>query len=471
MAGTQLQGEGVAISPGSLDDLHMDEITTRGAAARASSPLTRWSSLAVLVIVAILTALLAPSAHAHGDRPDWLYRVDTRDPDTIFAEGFAPRGDDLNLMNHVTLSDRDPGQPLSGFVALTADMDMAVRLASLYLDGLSSDSGEEPRLHIYTVAPNESLFNVYGSLMAHADDAVRQGADNSYVLGVRSAARTIAEDEQEWATTTVIEPRSIREAVEWSRADGEDTPTDEISNDDYDPSLYGTVSTSPYRWNVPPADTLPSELLTLELPITHEEYIWVSPSLFDFFDTCPSSTRSNTCSATNILETTTLTRLPSGSYIPSIQQLAIPRDSGRCALSVFERSQWCDTYWTQTVSSDGWQRQTVKWIITRDAASDLIQVTYMAVDLEYYWGVRWHTNKYPVDVTISLRAETLDGRPIATQPALVRRENGGGFSVTVGQIVQRDDPFILRAQTHTSGMWWSDHESSDINHSQIFLFG
>lgn len=423
-----------------------------------------------LLASAMLVSGLALPAHANGDDPEWLYRVDTREPEQIFETGFAPRGDSTNLLDHVTAAGGSPAAARSGFVAMTSDQTVAQRLAGLYLDEAESNGDEEPTVYIYSIAPNGHMYDVHRSLVAHADDARQQGASPEYVLGVRSAVQTIAAHEHEWASDVAIAPRSIIEAEVWTRTDGEDSQTDDEVNDRFDPSSRGEVSGHPYRWPLPLDAVMPEELAALRLPMGFGTHQWIAPSLYAFFAECDMM-RSDMCDTEHLTHQETLVRTASGAYITTAERDNIPADSLLCRLSAHDTGQFCDTRWNQATSPDGWQRLRSKYDIRRPANSDQLTVGYIASDLEYYWGVRWHHNTYDVWTTVSAQVEALDGTVLDTWFGHVHHDKGRYAGGTVIRTVPRDTPHIVRVTTAVAGMYWSTSPESSVRTEQVFYFG
>ena len=82
------------------------------------------------VCLAALLALPALPCLALG-RKQFLYRIDSRPPEVVFAEGFTAPGANLDLMNHYSwLFARGHGES-SGFIDLVGDEESAISLMSM----------------------------------------------------------------------------------------------------------------------------------------------------------------------------------------------------------------------------------------------------------------------------------------------------------------------------------------------------
>ncbi|MGW8955492.1 alpha/beta hydrolase [Streptomyces sp. NPDC055709] len=139
--------------------------------------------------------------------PTVLYRVDTRPPSEIFAEGFSSYGKDLDLEKHArgaTTIGNSREAKSSGFVATTSNRNFAVRFSEQLLS-------DKPTVYLYEIVPNRSFYDLRSSLQA------KGGVDPSLVEH--------AQVQGEWVSTGRIPPDHIKSVTPLSRpASGRGAP-------------------------------------------------------------------------------------------------------------------------------------------------------------------------------------------------------------------------------------------------------
>jgi hypothetical protein len=102
-------------------------------------------------LYAYLLALLALVAQPCLAQADVVYRFDTRPPEQIFAEGFAPRGSDLSLVDHWRYS----SSARSGFVGTTDRHSIALEFAEAYFQRTGTRRG-----FVYRISANQHFYSV-----------------------------------------------------------------------------------------------------------------------------------------------------------------------------------------------------------------------------------------------------------------------------------------------------------------------
>ncbi|SEM38628.1 Pertussis toxin, subunit 1 [Luteibacter sp. UNCMF331Sha3.1] len=180
----------------------------------------------------LFLCLVSVSVACQAER--FLYRMDMRPPDAIFATGFIPPGVNTNLYRHVTGQTCYFSEQTSGFVATTSDAQFA-------LDWGSEVVRRGRRFYVYRIRQTAQFYNTTTSLM-HAYAAT---AHQPY----REAARTFVE-QSEWASRGTIPRHTIVDAAEYvSRgpAVAPERVTTHINL--HYVAAPSTVVTTPYIWN------------------------------------------------------------------------------------------------------------------------------------------------------------------------------------------------------------------------------
>ncbi|WP_249032358.1 scabin-related ADP-ribosyltransferase [Tenebrionicola larvae] len=91
--------------------------------------------------------------------PDLVYRLDSRHPDTIFAEGFQPMGENRNLIEHLSGRALELGN--SAFISTTSTWSAIERF-------VSEDLEENAESWVYEITPTDTFYDVNGSML-HAN--------------------------------------------------------------------------------------------------------------------------------------------------------------------------------------------------------------------------------------------------------------------------------------------------------------
>lgn len=137
---------------------------------------------------------------AHAFSTDFVYRVDTRPPDVIFAQGFNSWGDNLNLQQHLRGHSCTPSGE-SAFISTTTSLSETNSIARQYF---SSRSGSGRRYYRYRIRADINFYNVAPS--------VRYLEDNGVVF--TEIEHLMLSAQQEVMAITRIRPSNIIEAVE-----------------------------------------------------------------------------------------------------------------------------------------------------------------------------------------------------------------------------------------------------------------
>lgn len=160
----------------------------------------RWFSCHGALLVLALCSVLAGGAHA---QVHTVYRIDTRPPEEIFASGFVAQGLDNNLINHVFGWTRE-----TAFVSTTASLDVAERLARLYLE---QSSDPDALIYIYRMNANQDFYAAIPSLQSFLEQ--QRGAPMAARNEEREAQLELGIHEygweQEFVSVAPVPPSSI----------------------------------------------------------------------------------------------------------------------------------------------------------------------------------------------------------------------------------------------------------------------
>lgn len=139
----------------------------------------------------------------YGSPPDWVIRIDTREPELIFRDGFVAWGNDDNLANHVsggTIENRT-----SAFVATADELVQDRVLREAFQLGLAHT------IFVYRIRPTNNFYSV--------NNAAEAAASFSTSTRTRVAARAILhfyEENREWAALRTILPEQIASATRYT---------------------------------------------------------------------------------------------------------------------------------------------------------------------------------------------------------------------------------------------------------------
>lgn len=139
----------------------------------------------------------------------WFYRVDTRPPEIIFSEGFAPRGNDHDLVSQFLGYSEQLTN--NGFVSVTDSFSVAVEFADSILR-----SGDNDNLYIYRVNAAAGFYNVEYSIRTHVDNILSDREESgdslhNYLERIYDGLDAFSW-EREWVTSNTIAGSSVRAA-------------------------------------------------------------------------------------------------------------------------------------------------------------------------------------------------------------------------------------------------------------------
>ncbi|WP_226469900.1 enterotoxin A family protein [Luteimonas panaciterrae] len=220
-----------------------------------------------IYFLAIAILPFANAAPPQPAKPDsWLYRVDTRGPDDIFRNGFAPRGNSSNLVDHF-LHTRWGAKINTRFVSVTDNHETAVRFAADILDAMANSEENLPDLdhvYIYRIRPSFEFYNMQYSMEEFVRATRNNGIPGVTPADAQTGLITPVENglehfawEREWVWTGRGGiPASQIESVE--EAWMSDEP--DASHPDYNINIPSELSETnrnftqnqPHDWNVAP---------------------------------------------------------------------------------------------------------------------------------------------------------------------------------------------------------------------------
>lgn len=209
------------------------------------------------VCLAALLALPALPCLALG-RSQFLYRIDSRPPEVVFAEGFTAPGANLDLMNHYSwLFARGHGES-SGFIDLVGDEESAISLMSM---ARSTYSG-----YVYRIQVDQHFYSVNSSLRDLLQRMRAAGANWSVTFDVEDLVDRFDSHEQ-YVTDQSITGDMIISASSFTYTAGPSFTappqidmTQTWDNEDFvqrDPS-YTNLSPYPIAWSAPDTSSAPS---------------------------------------------------------------------------------------------------------------------------------------------------------------------------------------------------------------------
>jgi len=160
-----------------------------------------------LLLILCMYSGLSYSAPKPPGKTAWFYRVDTRPPEVIFSEGFTPRGNNLNLVDHFLSMMCELGN--AGFVSVTDNFKTAVFFAATIIEGRNKDF-----VYLYQVSPEAGFYNVEYSIRMHMEDIFADGSErvsplNNYTRRLYSGLSDFSW-EREWVAANEIPAHSVR---------------------------------------------------------------------------------------------------------------------------------------------------------------------------------------------------------------------------------------------------------------------
>jgi len=171
-----------------------------------------------MVMVTLLVTVLIGSTSIHAqEHPNtgYLYRIDSRGPDTIFAHGFIAPGTSLNLLAHIEAGSNQSGSQ-SNFISVTTDAHLAATYALRlsYESSVQTQSPTGPPIYVYRIRSSSDFYQASMSLINFY---------SAYSFRHRlPSALNVASRQAEWVTTSHILPELIQEVRAYVAPAGED---------------------------------------------------------------------------------------------------------------------------------------------------------------------------------------------------------------------------------------------------------
>lgn len=94
--------------------------------------------------------------------PDIVWRVDTRDLEDIFNNGFSAAGNNNNVVEHLTgrsCHHHGSGQISSSFISTTSNRGFAYHYAERILRGMDAQGGVNAQVYIYQIRATENMYS------------------------------------------------------------------------------------------------------------------------------------------------------------------------------------------------------------------------------------------------------------------------------------------------------------------------
>ena len=107
--------------------------------------------------------LLSAVVQAVDDPPQFVYRMDFREPAIIFDKGFEALGNNNNLYDHVSGKSCNNGAANTAFVATTSDKQFAIDWVKNSF--CSSKRKTAEKYYVYKIRATEKFYNAYASLL------------------------------------------------------------------------------------------------------------------------------------------------------------------------------------------------------------------------------------------------------------------------------------------------------------------
>ena len=176
--------------------------------------------------------LLSAVVQAADPPPSIVYRMDFREPTTIFNEGFKALGSNDNLYDHVNGDSCYKNARNTAFVATTSDKEFAVKWSK-------NDfcyKGTATYYYVYEIRATSNFYNAEESLINTEEERNIELA-------------TKFQNESEWLAYGGVDKIQIKlaEIYEMPKDKGEDgIYRDTIKNEDYDGTITSSANPGPY---------------------------------------------------------------------------------------------------------------------------------------------------------------------------------------------------------------------------------
>ena len=165
--------------------------------------------------------------------PNTVYRRDTRDPSDIFANGFSPRGQNNDLIAHVSgISLYQQGVAPSGWVSTSSSLNWATN---------PTQPMPNEEFWLYVITPTPNAYGVIPSFQHFANNTI-----NSSIRASVNQLITLFQEQQEWAFLGHIPSSNIRRAVRYHFRDGSYHQVEVRENPNYNRNVIPSGSPHPY---------------------------------------------------------------------------------------------------------------------------------------------------------------------------------------------------------------------------------
>lgn len=171
----------------------------------------------------LLGSLIPAVTFADSDPPKYVWRLDSRAPEVIFASGFASWGTNTDVFAHVTGNscvNVTPTERDSGFISTTANQGWALQTAAAWA---IQNPGRV--MYLYRIRANANFYNAERSLENYASRYPQANVGPINYIPSRQAS--------EYMALIQIETANIQEAVGYAVVNGELAPGPVARNPGY----------------------------------------------------------------------------------------------------------------------------------------------------------------------------------------------------------------------------------------------
>lgn len=170
----------------------------------------------------IASSFFNPVSYAM-DPPQWVYRIEMREPIVVFASGFITTGRDRDLLRFISGASLDDGS--SSYIGTSQYISDAERICA----EVAREHPDEP-LYIYQIRPEENFYNVEESMLIQRD-ALPEGLARQQLNNAWLATRTWVYGM--WAATAAIPGEVISGARRYNWNNGQPSLGPFIANNNY----------------------------------------------------------------------------------------------------------------------------------------------------------------------------------------------------------------------------------------------
>ncbi|AYD44158.1 putative enterotoxin subunit [Yersinia kristensenii] len=116
--------------------------------------------LVKFIVLYLMSTLIMPNSKAKP--PDIVWRVDTRDLDDVFNNGFSAAGNNNNIVEHLTgrsCHQHGGGSVSSSFISTTSNRNFAYHYAERILRGMNAQGDVNAQVYIYQIRATENMYS------------------------------------------------------------------------------------------------------------------------------------------------------------------------------------------------------------------------------------------------------------------------------------------------------------------------